>query len=327
MASRSLYSGALTEIRTTEVSPCFRASAQSPDKNSDFGKQDASGFNPPERYCISRQSPTRYGSACWRVVLVRDGRVVTSRNFSDRKYGSAALALEIAKRYRDAMLTRFPLTPCVVINQRLKAHNTSGYPGVGIRRMKGSLYFCAQTRLPTGVALCRYFSVSQYGEARARDLAIAERLRQLERVDGVYLRSPAARSLLPQHAPPPSSQDLVPRRKPEGPTRLAPKPDQNAYRKAGEALMRRLGWKPGMSPRPAILHHIRRYQNPITNTWGWRIDIRRKDYYACRIFMDSAHGGTEASFEKARACRDGLLLKLGSVLTESVRFGKGRNSR
>lgn len=186
-------------------------------------------FNPPERYGIARRHPTRTRASSWWVSLIRDGKSVVGRSFSDSKYGGAESALKAAMRCRDEALARFPPTPRAVINQRLKANNTSGYPGVCIVHIRHRPYYCAQTQLPT--VQCRPDSF--------RCLAMAKPAR--------------------------------------GNSRSLP---VNAYRKAGEKLLRRFGWKPGAKPRPAALRHISRFRRQRNGacSWGWRVEISHKDY-------------------------------------------------
>lgn len=120
----------------------------------------------------------------WRVMITRDGKSIGNKSFADKKYGGEEAALQAATRYRDALLAQIVPVRKRDRNQSLRRNNTSGRAGVCRCFCKGRPYYIAQTLLPDGTRLRKAFSVTKHGEAGARELAVAERERQLARVVG-----------------------------------------------------------------------------------------------------------------------------------------------
>jgi hypothetical protein len=129
---------------------------------------------------------------CWLVSLTRyTKRWVKSFAFS--MYGGREPALLVAQAWRDRIAREHP-----PILRRDKAttvyrNNKSGIPGVVcLYRKDGSIErWLAKTHLvQEGRILQKSFSVSRYGE-RAKELAISERQKQLEQMEGRIHKHPA----------------------------------------------------------------------------------------------------------------------------------------
>jgi hypothetical protein len=126
---------------------------------------------------------------CWRFQMVRNNKKV-SKQFSDSVYGGKRKALQIAIRYRDEILATTDLFEQQIrIRTELRRNNKSGYSGVRRYengRKPGSksrqVYWSATWTNEDGVKHSRSFSINLYGEEEAKQLAIAERERQLLKV-------------------------------------------------------------------------------------------------------------------------------------------------
>lgn len=156
-------------------------------------------LHPAKLYGIYRRrnNPQNNNPDCWlwNVRIHRDGRYVCNKTFSDIKHGGPEAALEAAIAYRDEVLERAPPLTKKVHNQRLRRNNTSGVAGVSRTSDRDRPCYLAGTMLPDGTRLYKRFYIDQHGEELARQLAIAERLRQLKQVRGVLLHSPGAFTL------------------------------------------------------------------------------------------------------------------------------------
>lgn len=146
-------------------------------------------FHPPEMYGIYRAKTTGRISGAgnswtWRVMISRDRKWVCNKSFADVRYGGEQQALDAAIAYRDEIVKRVPSVPRLTRNQRLRRNNTSGVAGVCRDSHRGYTFYLAQTMLPDGTRLRRSFGIAKYGEEQARELAVAERLRQLTLVEG-----------------------------------------------------------------------------------------------------------------------------------------------
>lgn len=139
-------------------------------------------------------------SHCWRFQMVRNNQKV-SKQFSDSVYGGTRKTLQVAIRYRDEILAKTDLFEQQIrIRTELRRNNKSGYSGVR-RYEKGSkpgskshqVYWSATWTNEDGVKHSRSFSINLYGEEDAKQLAIAERERQLLKVcaiKGSHWRDP-----------------------------------------------------------------------------------------------------------------------------------------
>lgn len=123
----------------------------------------------------------------WFVQLSRMN-VRHKRFFSDGLHEGKAKALRAAKAYRDAVKLVTDSDQKTWRRTQRRSNNTSEIPGVGryvARNNNGQPtkpFWQAFWNDEFGVRRSRKFSVSVNGEKRARDLAIAERRRQLARL-------------------------------------------------------------------------------------------------------------------------------------------------
>lgn len=121
------------------------------------------------------------GPRAWKVTIYRDGKVF-NRLFSFSRYGGEVPAREAADACRDKlMLANLPKLSRD-IRQRIISTNTSGFPGVHYRCYTGVAYWVARTTLRNGSSVTKSFRVELYGDARAKELAVRERERQLDKV-------------------------------------------------------------------------------------------------------------------------------------------------
>jgi len=124
------------------------------------------------------------------VVIVQNKGEICIRMFSDGVYGGKEEALAAAIAYRDLLLSgHSPSEQSLWVRTRLRRNNTSGLPGVGRYERRANpntghraIYWNAAWLDEYGRNRMRKFSVFRYGEEQAKQLAIAERERQLLRI-------------------------------------------------------------------------------------------------------------------------------------------------
>jgi hypothetical protein len=141
----------------------------------------------PALYCIYRAEKGTTSPA-WRVVVKRR-KERFDRTFCDSTHGDKAAALRAAKRWRDRIVATHPPMAKNEYNSLLRASNTSGIVGVRFHCTQSDAYWAAETCLPDGRKLRKFFNTRTFGHHRAKELAIAERTRQLAEVRGVFVGS------------------------------------------------------------------------------------------------------------------------------------------
>ena len=119
----------------------------------------------------------------WLVQVQRRSHIII-KMFSDGIFGGKQEALSAALEYRDILIVApSPAEHNLWHRTIVRRNNTSGIPGVGrYKRATGTEKWVAYWIDENGVRKSRTFSVNTYGERRAKQLAIAERQRQLKRL-------------------------------------------------------------------------------------------------------------------------------------------------
>ncbi len=117
------------------------------------------------------------------------------KNFPDKKCGGNREALRRAKAWRDAVVTSHPAMTRKEYCEIVQSNNTSGIAGVcryakGYRlkdgRVKQTWYWEANWPADAqGVTYAR-FSVNDFGEARAKALAVQARKNAMTDIEGVF---------------------------------------------------------------------------------------------------------------------------------------------
>jgi len=149
-------------------------------------------------YGISRIDDELHRTHAWRVSLRRRNKPIV-KNFPDKTYGGKRKALTAAKEYRDQMLDEHPPMTRKEFCSTLRRHNTSGIAGV--------YRYAKRYKLKDGCIkeLCYWeahwpgkkagdfekatFSIQQYGERKAKKLAIAAREAGVKKLEGVFWAS------------------------------------------------------------------------------------------------------------------------------------------
>lgn len=148
-------------------------------------------------YGISRIDDDVYRTHAWRVSLCRRGKRHV-KNFADKKCGGKGRALSQAKEYRDTLLRKYPPLSRKEFCTILRSNNKSGVTGVykyaksftlQNGNVKENWYWEAHWPTEKGGAAHQAFSVNEYGEEKARQLAIQARKQALKQLDGYFWAS------------------------------------------------------------------------------------------------------------------------------------------
>lgn len=122
----------------------------------------------------------------WFVRLTRQGKHY-SAFFSDKKHGGKAKALKEAQAYYAQLVKEHPKMSRKDFAQIQRRSNKSGIVGVTrlVKEVRGKKYeFWQATWSPEpGRVAKKAFSVSRYGEAKAKQLAIDARKKGLEMME------------------------------------------------------------------------------------------------------------------------------------------------
>ncbi|WP_185879058.1 hypothetical protein [Variovorax sp. MHTC-1] len=161
-------------------------------------------------YGISR------GARRWKASITRN-KVRLFKSFAFGTHGGRGAALAHAQAWRDEIMRSHP--PIFRREKAVQARSNSktGIPGVTCRTdARGKpLGWTAKTQLERGVQVQKWFSVVRYGN-HAKELAIAERQRQLEQLTGHFFAHPSDRvaaAMPAQKRPAPLPEPLLRRRK------------------------------------------------------------------------------------------------------------------
>jgi hypothetical protein len=148
-------------------------------------------------YGISRIDSERFRTHAWRVKLVRRGQQYV-RNFSDKQWGGKRKALAQAQDYRDELIKKYPPISRKEFCTILRSNNKTGITGVyryaksfklKNGKLKHSWYWEATWPIGKSKQSHVNFSVNEYGEEKARKLAIAARKSALKNIDGSFWAS------------------------------------------------------------------------------------------------------------------------------------------
>lgn len=140
----------------------------------------------------------------YRVSLRRAG-VTVWELFRARDYGTARAALKAARAWRDRTADTLAPETKQKFSERLRPHNTSGRPGVYLKRQfvhrKGTQYEYLhwQAQSPAGAKpwRSRSFSIDRYGYDAAYELAVAARAELVAQVEGYVGISPIPKRFRP----------------------------------------------------------------------------------------------------------------------------------
>jgi hypothetical protein len=148
-------------------------------------------------YGISRIDDDAYRTHAWRVSLCRRGTRHV-KNFADKKCGGKGRALQQAKAYRDSLLLEHPPLSRREFCTILRSNNKSGITGVyryakSFKLKNGTVkenwYWEAHWPTEQGAASHIAFPVNEYGENKARKLAIQAREQGVRQLDGNFWAS------------------------------------------------------------------------------------------------------------------------------------------
>jgi AP2 domain len=139
---------------------------------------------------IRRMDDDSRRTHAWLVQVQRKGHIII-KMFSDGLFGGKQKALSAALEYRDALsISPSPAEHNLWHRTIIRRNNTSGIPGVGLyKRPNGSERWVAYWTDEYGIKKSRTFTVKSYGK-KAKQLAVAERQRQLKRIFEIKSSNP-----------------------------------------------------------------------------------------------------------------------------------------
>ena len=120
-----------------------------------------------------------------------------AKTFSPYRYGSLPEAEAAAIAFRDQLLVEMPPMSRRECNAILRGNNTSGVPGVTLKKGEGRGSWLALIHWPDGSKEGRSFSIGKYGNDEAFEMAVAARKDMLERAQGWMAKHP--QSAPPKH--------------------------------------------------------------------------------------------------------------------------------
>ncbi len=148
-------------------------------------------------YGISRIDDYVHRTHAWRVSLCRRGKRLV-KNFPDKKHGGKNKALALAKEYRDKLLVQFPPLSRKEFSAAPRRNNKTGITGVYTYAkrfelrdgtIKETWYWEANWPTERGQSAHESFSVNEYGDEVARQMAIRARERGMRALSGVFWAS------------------------------------------------------------------------------------------------------------------------------------------
>tara|TARA_R110001592_G_scaffold363372_2_gene686140 strand:+ start:1969 stop:2481 length:513 start_codon:yes stop_codon:yes gene_type:complete len=151
-------------------------------------------------YGISRIDDDVHRTHAWRVSLSRRGKRYV-KNFADKKCGGKTKALASAKQHRDQLLKDIPPLSRKEFCTILRSNNKSGISGVckygkpfvlKDGTIKKNWYWEATWPTGKGKQANVTFSINDYGDERARELAIIARRQAMRRIKGYFWASERA---------------------------------------------------------------------------------------------------------------------------------------
>lgn len=149
------------------------------------------------RYGISRIDDDVHNTHAWRVSLRRHGKAHV-KNFPDLKCEGKRKALQQAKLYRDELLIKYPPMTRKHFCSIIRSNNKTGISGVYkysksymLRdgTIKDAWYWEANWPNKRHESVSARFSVKQFGERRAKKMAIQAREQGLSKVEGHFWAS------------------------------------------------------------------------------------------------------------------------------------------
>ncbi len=158
----------------------FDASTAQPDCNASANSNSGDGTH---IYALKRLAPRGGIAGAWRVMLRRQGRQI-NRTFKDSAYGSAEVAFEQARAYRDAIMHALPPSTLRETANCLRSDNTSGVSGV-YKVDDPQPRWVAYISSPDG-ARTKSFSISRYGDVEAKHRAIVKRQEWLADIPSAF---------------------------------------------------------------------------------------------------------------------------------------------